>query len=215
VGITVGDGVVTVTLRARADTEREAQRILDRHVQEVRDRFGDVVYGSGGETLAAALARVMGEHGVTVGVAESLTGGLIGHMLVEVPGISSFFLADVVAYSNEAKENLLGVPHETLVAHGAVSEPVARAMAEGARRAAGSDLGISTTGIAGPTGGTEEKPVGLVYVGVALEGSTAVTKLNVRGDRARVKDRTAKYALNQARLALQRGLDCMEEERVL
>lgn len=213
VGITVAEGVVTVSLRARGRTREEAQELLDRHVALVRSRFGDVVYGCGGESLAGALAREMALRDVTVGIAESLTGGLIGDMLVREPGISRFFLADVVAYSNDAKEDLLGVPHEVLLAHGAVSEPTARAMAEGACRCCGSRLGISTTGIAGPTGGTPEKPVGLVYVGICLDGETHVVRVNAVGGRDRIRDRTAKYALALARLALIHGVDSLARER--
>jgi len=212
-GITVRDGGITVSLRARAETEDEAEDILRRHVDIVRRRFGDAVFGLGDTTLAAALSHELERGNVTISVAESVTGGLIGDMLVDVPRISRFFLAGVVAYSNEAKERQLGVSHQDLVAHGAVSPEVALAMARGVCRLTGSRLGISTTGIAGPSGGTAEKPVGLVYVAVRLDDRAAVTRLNVRGERRRVKDRAARYALNMARLALIRGFDSIESER--
>ena len=205
-GITVRDGVITVSIRARAITEQEAEDLLRRDVQMVEERFGDLVFGRGTDALADAVSRELERTDSSIAVAESLTGGLIGHMLVDVPGISRFFLADVVAYSNEAKISQLGVPREHIVEHGAVSPQVARDMAMGTCRAAGADLGLSTTGIAGPTGGTDEKPVGLVYVGLCLNGETAVRELKLRGDRWRIKDRSAKYALNFARLALKNGL---------
>lgn len=213
VRITVREGVITVSLTARGGDERQVEELLSRHVALVRERFGDVAFGCGRTTLAAALSDELARRQVTVSVAESVTGGLIGHMLVEVPGISRFFLADVVAYGNEAKERQLGVAAADIAAHGAVSPQVALAMARGVCRATGSRMGISTTGIAGPTGATAEKPVGLVYVAVALDGETAVARLDVRGDRARVRDRSARYALNMARLALLRGVNSLEPGR--
>lgn len=206
VGITVRDGIITVSLRAGAEGEQEARELVRRDVEMVEDRFGDLVFGRGRTSLAGAVSDQLERAGRTIAVAESITGGLIGHMLVDIPGISRFFLADVVAYSNEAKVRQLGVPRDHIVQHGAVSSRVAEDMAVGICRATGADLGLSTTGIAGPTGGTEEKPVGLVYVGLCLDGQTAVRKLNLRGDRWRIKDRAAKYALNLTRLALKNGL---------
>ncbi|MFO7958484.1 MAG: competence/damage-inducible protein A [Candidatus Brocadiia bacterium] len=207
VGITVSDGVITVSVRGRAESQEEADRLVERDLEELRERFGDLVYGTGQTTLAGALSKELERTGRTVAVAESITGGLIGNMLVDVPGISRFFLLDVVAYSNEAKVSQLGVPPEVIEREGAVSEPVAEAMARGACRAGEADLGISTTGIAGPTGGTPQKPVGLVYVGLCLDGRALARKLNLRGDRWRIKDRAARHALNMARLALTKGMN--------
>ncbi len=206
VGLTVRDGVITVHIAARAESAEEAEGLAERDARAVEERFGELAFGRGEATLASALAEELERAGATVGVAESVTGGLIGHMLVDVPGISRFFLADVVAYGNEAKVDLLGVPRELIAEHGAVSPQVAEAMAHGARRAAGSDLAVSTTGIAGPTGGSAEKPVGLVYVGLCLGGRARVARLELRGERRRVKDRAARHALNFCRLALGRGL---------
>jgi len=202
VGITVSDGIITVSVRGCADSRGEADRLVERDLDVLRERFGDLVFGTGDTTLAGALSRELERTDKTVAVAESITGGLIGDMLVDVPGISRSFLLDVVAYCDEAKVRQLGVPRGAIEREGAVSAPVAEAMAIGACRAADADLGISTTGIAGPTGGTPQKPVGLVYVGLCLDGRTRVRKLNLRGDRRRIKDRAAKHALNMARLAL-------------
>jgi PncC family amidohydrolase len=131
----------------------------------------------------------------TIATAESCSGGLIAHRLTNVAGASDYFLGGVVAYSNEAKVAFLGVTPEALASHGAVSEPVARQMAEGARAHFKADFGIGVTGIAGPSGGTAEKPVGLVYIAVAGVGGTRVTRNVFPGDRVSVKAQTAGKAL--------------------
>lgn len=210
VGITVRDGVISVSLCARGSDEDETERLIQRDLGLLEQRFGDLVFGRGDATMAAAVSEQLALKGLTIGVAESVTGGLIGHMLVNVPGISRFFLADVVAYGNEAKVRQLGVPREQIEAYGAVSARVAGSMAAGVCTAVGCDLGLSTTGIAGPSGATPQKPVGLVYIGVCLEGRVKVATLNLRGDRRQVKDRAAKHALNVARLALMKGLDSLD-----
>jgi len=215
VGMTVKDGVVSVSVLAQAREEREAERLLAQDVAVLKDRFGDFLFGIGNATLASALSDLLEQRGLTIGVAESVTGGLIGHMLVDVPGISRFFLGDVVAYSNEAKVRQLGVPLEQLEEHGAVSPEVAESMARGICAAVGSDLGVSTTGIAGPTGGSKEKPVGLVYVAVCLRGAVKVARLNIRGNRWQVKDRAAKHALNLARLSVLKGVESLEPDRTM
>jgi nicotinamide-nucleotide amidase len=207
VGITVKDGIVTVSLRARCASQSEADNLVARDAAVVRERFGERAFGTGDATMPSVLSDMLEEQGATVATAESLTGGLIAHMLVGIPGISRFLMGGIVAYSNRAKTRQLGVPEEMIREHGAVSPAVAEAMARGACAAFGADLGISTTGIAGPSGGTPEKPVGLVYVGVCLHGRTHVRELNMRGDRERIKDRSALYALNDARLALLGVLD--------
>ena len=134
--------------------------------------------------------------GVSLATAESCSGGLIAHRITNVPGSSAYFLGGVVSYSNEAKESLLGVAHDILVAHGAVSEPVARAMAEGARRVFGSDYAVGVTGIAGPDGGRPDKPVGLVYIAVAAPHGTIVMRNQFDGPRESVKEKAADLALS-------------------
>ncbi len=138
-------------------------------------------------TLEEEVGRLLTQRGETLAIAESLTGGLVTSRITDVPGSSAYLVEGVVAYANEAKEARLGVQEATLIAHGAVSEPVAREMAEGIRKRAGTTWGISTTGIAGPTGDTEEKPLGLVYVAVAGPGGTAVRRKVFPGDRLEVK----------------------------
>ena len=209
VGITVGDAGITVSMRALAPTPELAAELVRRDVEVLRERFGDLIYASGGTSPAQALSAELERTGTSIAVAESLTGGLVGKLLVDVPGISRFFLGGVIAYGNEAKVSQLGVPAGLLREHGAVSPQVAEGMARGVCAALGADLGVSTTGVAGPTGGTPDKPVGLVYVGVCLKGRAAVHRLEMRGDRTRIRDRSAKYALNMARLALLRGVEAL------
>jgi len=173
----------------------------------VRERLGDAIFGMGATTLEGAVAQLLERHHVTLAVAESCTGGLISHLLTNVPGISRFLLEDLVTYSNAAKTELLGVPVEMIQSAGAVSEQVAGAMAEGVRRRAKAAIGLATTGIAGPTGGSDEKPVGLVYVALATEAGTRVERLQLVGGRELIKDRAAKSALNLLRLHLMKEGD--------
>ncbi|MCK4375739.1 MAG: competence/damage-inducible protein A [Candidatus Brocadiae bacterium] len=215
VGITVRGGVISVSVCARSTDSDEADRLLRQDLDLLAERFGELAFGRGEATLATAVSELLRARGATIGVAESVTGGLIGHMLVDVPGISRFLLADVVAYGDRAKVEQLGVPAELIQAHGAVSPQVAESMARGICSVAGSDLGLSTTGIAGPTGGSEQKPVGLLYVGVCLDGAARVARLNLRGERRQIKDRAAKHALNMARLALLKGVDLLEPDRTI
>jgi len=202
IGLRVSGGVISVKLTATGASRHEARRLLGPAVAEVRRRLGDAVFGEGDETLELAVARQLERHAATLAVAESCTGGLVGHMLTNVPGISRFLLEDLVTYSNAAKAELLGVPAETIESAGAASEQVAAAMAEGVRRRAKAHVGLSTTGIAGPTGGTDAKPVGLVFVGLAAEGGAKVQRLQLVGDRQVIKSRAARHALNYLRLHL-------------
>ena len=141
------------------------------------------------------LGDLLSRKGQTIAVAESCTGGLVAHRLTNVSGSSAYYLGGFVAYANEAKEALLGVRHETLLKHGAVSEQTALEMARGARRRIGAEIGVSVTGIAGPTGGTPEKPVGLVYIGLAPEGVDLWEKHTWEGNRSENKDLSAEAAL--------------------
>ena len=137
----------------------------------------------------------MKKMGLTLSLAESCTGGLIAHRITNIPGSSNYFLGGVVAYSNEAKEKILGVPNEILVRYGAVSEETARAMAEGTRRLLASDIALAVTGIAGPTGGTPEKPAGLVYIALAAEEEVRCGRYIWHGDRLQNKAKSAEAAL--------------------
>lgn len=147
------------------------------------------------EDLAKSVGELLMKMGLTLSLAESCTGGLIAHRITNISGSSNYFLGGVVAYSNKAKEKILGVPHEILVQYGAVSEESARAMAEGARRLFMSDLALAVTGIAGPTGGTPEKPVGLAYIALAAEEEVRCERHIWNGDRLQNKAQSAKVTL--------------------
>jgi nicotinamide-nucleotide amidase len=195
IGTRVRYGTILVRATARCATRDESERLLDETSVVVRDRLGDAICGEGDHSLAYFAARAAIERGVKIAVAESCTGGLVSSQLVSVPGVSEVLVEAVVAYANEAKTRALGVDEALLREHGAVSPEVARAMADGVRRNAGADVAVSTTGIAGPTGGSLEKPVGLVYVGVSTaHGSEAVEK-RLRGSREVVMQRSAEAAL--------------------
>ncbi len=187
----------------RAASAEEADARLEEACREIRAHLGDVVYGEGDETMAAAVGRLLIEHGATIATAESCTGGLVAEKLTEIAGSSAYVMGGVVAYANEIKTALLGVSEAVLKKHGAVSEPVAIAMAEGVRERFGTDFGVSTTGISGPDGGTEEKPVGTVCVALARKGAaTHVERFVFPLDRIRHRTLTAQVALDWVRRSL-------------
>jgi nicotinamide-nucleotide amidase len=180
---------------ARADAlETEALRI-----------FGEAAWGRGKEELPALVVQRLAARGQRLALGESCTGGLLAQLVTSVPGSSAVFGLGAVAYANEAKARLLSVDPALIAAHGAVSEPVARAMAEGARRAGGADWGVGITGIAGPDGGTPEKPVGTVHLALAGPGGTTAVARAYRGDRERIRRAAAFEALDLLRRALSRA----------
>jgi len=187
---------------ARAATVAEAEEQLARVCATIRERLGPLVYAEGDETLEAVVGALLRERGASVALAESCTGGLVAERLSDVPGASAWFRGGVVAYANEAKQALLGVPAGLLARHGAVSEPVARAMAEGARERFGADLALATTGISGPTGGSAEKPVGLVHLALADAAGTHADHFVFPLDRTRHRQLTAQVALDWIRRRL-------------
>ena len=194
---------------ARGATVEEAEARLDDLCGQIRERLGALVYGEGDEqSLEAVVVGLLRARGLTVATAESCTGGMIGAKLTAVPGSSDCYLGGVVAYANEAKTRDLGVPEALLAEHGAVSEPVARAMARGVRERFGCDLAVSTTGISGPGGGTDEKPVGLVWVGFASAEGDEALDFVFPFDRERHRQVTAQVALDWIRR------DLLGEERV-
>lgn len=190
---------VRVRVTARAKTPGEAEAMLAPVEEEIRRRVGTYLYGYDQDTLETVAGRALRAAGWTLALAESCTGGLIAGRITNVPGSSDYFRGGVVAYSNDAKVALLGVPPDVLAAHGAVSAEVAEAMAIGAKDRLGATLGVSVTGIAGPGGGTAEKPVGLVYIGLARGGWTEVHRLQSAGDRERIRWHTSQAALDLIR----------------
>jgi nicotinamide-nucleotide amidase len=167
--------------------------------QRVRAKVQKYIYGTGEEELEEALGRILTERRLTIAVAESCTGGLVADKITNVSGSSKYFERGVITYSNQSKVELLGVPEGLIKAQGAVSKEVAEAMAAGIRRVARADIGLSTTGIAGPTGGTPEKPVGLVWIGYADKDTTLALKFHFGDNRARTKERAAQAALELVR----------------
>ncbi len=190
---------VRIRLTSPALPRNEGNSLLDRCETAIRQRIGPFIIGSGAVTLEEVVGKLLAEGGLTLAVAESCTGGLIGDRITDVSGSSRYFQADVVAYSNRSKVELLQVPRETIETHGAVSGETALALAEGARAVTGADLGLSTTGIAGPTGGTPEKPVGLVWIGFATGNRVRAFHYRFGTDRRRVKERAAQAALDVVR----------------
>jgi nicotinamide-nucleotide amidase len=198
-------GEVHLRITANASSPEEAEQVIAQMERAVRERLGDYIYGTDETTLEQVVVSLLREHGQTLATAESCTGGLVSHRITEVPGSSEVFVGGVVAYSNMVKEQELGVPHAILEQHGAVSEPTARAMAEGVRQQLGSYWGIGITGIAGPTGGTPEKPVGLVYIALSDPTGTLVERQLFLGDRHTVKWRASQVALTLLRKGILKG----------
>ena len=186
---------VHLRLTARASDRAAAEAMIKPLEDEIRRRLADHIYGADDETLELVVGRMLRRAGRTVAVAESCTGGLIGHRLTNVPGSSDYFVASLATYSNESKISLLGVPAEIIETHGAVSAETARAMAEGVRLASGAAIGLSVTGLAGPTGGSPTKPVGLTYIGLAEADGVVTEEHHLRGERPTIKERAAQAAL--------------------
>lgn len=193
---------VDLRLVCRAADEEEARADIDRLTEAIVGRVGDYIYTIGDQTISEVVGALLTANNKTVATAESCTGGMVAKLLTDVPGSSYYFLGSVVAYANEIKQNVLRVPPELIEANGAVSAPVAEAMATGIRSVIGADYGLSLTGIAGPDGGTPEKPVGLVYIGCAHAGGVVSKKLNLFGTRQRVRERSATQALDLLRKTL-------------
>jgi len=187
---------------ARAASAEQAEATLDRICDAIKQRLGPLVYGEDEQTLDAVVGQMLTERGMTVAVAESCTGGLIAKRITDNPGSSAYFAGGVVAYSNAAKTELLGVPAAVIEEHGAVSDPVVRAMAESVRERFGADIGVATTGISGPDGGTAAKPVGLVHIALAREGATFADSFEFRMDRIRHRLLTSQVALDWVRRTL-------------
>ncbi|MDW8209043.1 MAG: competence/damage-inducible protein A [Chloroherpetonaceae bacterium] len=193
-------GEVHLRVTARADTVEEAERMVRERAALVRQRLGDAIYGENDDPLEKAVVELLRQRGRTVATAESCTGGLVAQRITDVPGSSAVFMGGVVAYSNAAKTDLVAVPAELIARVGAVSPEVAEALAVGAQRRFATTYGVGITGIAGPDGGTPEKPVGLVYIAVAGPEGCHVERASFLGSRQTIRQRAAQSALNLLRL---------------
>jgi len=193
------DGEVTVRITTKSTDEAEALRELACVQKEIAEIVGDALYSDEDKELYQVVGEMLIQKGVTIAFAESCTGGLISSVITDIPGISAVFDRAVVSYSNKAKVENLGVKQETLDKFGAVSMETAVEMAEGIRKVAGTDLGLSVTGIAGPDGGTELKPVGLVYVALASKNGTVCKELRLAGNRRKIRNNTVLNAFDMIR----------------
>jgi nicotinamide-nucleotide amidase len=204
VGITAHDSTISFRITATAPTEEEARLLIEPTAKLIYERFGSLVVGEGSDDVPEAVAADLAAANATLATAESCTGGVVAQMITAIPGVSQSYLGGVVSYANEAKIEFLGVPSALIDNHGAVSPQVAAAMAEGVRTRLGADLGLATTGVAGPSGGTPEKPVGLVYLGLATSKGTQTRRLDIGSDQPRdiIQRRSSKAALNWVRLTL-------------
>lgn len=180
-------GEVHLRLAVKAQNEKEAKEAIDKTSKHIRSEIGEYIYSEDGKNLNEVVAELLIKNKKTISFAESCTGGMAAKMLTDVSGISEVFLESYVTYANESKERILGVSHETIEKTGVVSYDVAREMAEGVRRISSSDIGVGITGIAGPEGGTDKKPVGLVYIAVSTKEKTEVKELRLSGSRDRIR----------------------------
>ena len=195
-------GEVHLRVTARADTAEEAERLIAERAAQVRKVLGDAIYGVNDTPIEGAIVELLRRRGETVSTAESCTGGLVAQRITDIPGSSDVFPGGVVAYSNISKTDLAAVPQETIMQFGAVSREVACLLADGVRSRFNSTYGIGITGIAGPGGGTPEKPVGLVYLAVAGPQECVVEKVNYIGSRSIIRYRASQTVLNMLRMTL-------------
>ncbi len=200
--ILAGAGEIQLQLRCRKDSPAEAETRVAELAEKIEDELGDAIFSRKGETIEQIVSYLLQMRGMTLAVAESCTGGLLAERITSLSGSSRYFLGGAVVYSNELKTQFANVPKAMIDRHGAVSREVAAAMAEGIRKRCLASYGIGITGVAGPSGGTEQKPVGLVYIALAGEEGTQVVERNFPGDRKRIRQFSTQQALEMIRKAL-------------
>lgn len=193
------DGEVTLRITAMCNNDKEGEELITPVIDEIKNRLGDTVYSVDNKSLEEVVGELLIKNNISISFAESCTGGLLSSKITDIPGISSVFAGSMVTYSNDVKARNLGVSEETLKTHGAVSSSTAKEMAVNIRRIMNTRLGLSITGIAGPGGATESKPVGLVYVALADENDVVCRKLNLLGDRNKIRNNTVLNALDMIR----------------
>jgi nicotinamide-nucleotide amidase len=202
INCTAKHGVITLHIIATAKDKGKAQRMVDKDEKLLWRTLGELIYGTEDQTLAGVVGEKLAQQKKTIAVAESCTGGTLAKLLTDIPGASEYFTHGWVTYSNSAKTSELGVPADLIEEYGAVSDQAAHALAEGARKRAGTDFAIGITGIAGPGGGTEQKPIGLVYISVDSSSGCETKRFIIPGDRGSIRHRAAQTALNMLRLKL-------------
>ncbi|HUU15917.1 MAG TPA: competence/damage-inducible protein A [Sedimentisphaerales bacterium] len=195
-------GIITLTITATAKDKDKAHQMAEESEKSLRNKLGELVYGTEEQTLAEVVGEKLARQKMTIAVAESCTGGTLAKLLTDIPGASGYFTHGWITYSNSAKTGELGVPADLIKKYGAVSEQVAQAMAQGARKKARTDWAIGITGIAGPAGGTEQKPAGLVYISVDSDNGCDTKRCLFSGDRRFIRLRAAQTALNMLRMKL-------------
>jgi nicotinamide-nucleotide amidase len=200
--ILAGAGEIQLQLRCRKDSPAEAEARVAELAEKIEDELGDAIFSRKGETIEQIVSYLLQMRGMTLAVAESCTGGLLAERVTSLSGSSRYFLGGAVVYSNALKTQFANVPKTMIDRHGAVSREVAAAMAEGIRKRCVASYGIGITGVAGPSGGTEQKPVGLVYIALAGEEGTQVVERNFPGDRKRIRQFATQQALEMIRRAL-------------
>lgn len=202
IDFTASQGVITLDIVATAEDKTQARKMAEKDEKNIRNKLGEFVYGTDEQTLAEVVGEQLVKRKKTIAVAESCTGGYIAKLLTDIPGASRYFTQGWITYSNSAKISELGVPAHLIEKHGAVSEQVARAMAQGARKRAGTAFAIGVTGIAGPAGGSEQKPAGLVYISVDSDKECETKRFIFSHDRDSIRLRAAQTALNMLRLKM-------------
>ncbi len=202
INCTVDCGVITLTIIATADEQQKAQQLAEKDEKSLRDKLGELIYGTGEQTLSEVVGEKLAQQKKTLAAAESCTGGTLAKLLTDTHGASRYFTCGWVSYSNAAKTVELGVPADLIEKYGAVSEQVAQAMAQCARKKAATDFAIAITGIAGPTGANKQKPVGLVYISVDSDTGCDTQRYIFSGGRDSIRFRAAQTALNMLRLSL-------------
>jgi nicotinamide-nucleotide amidase len=200
--ILAGAGEIQLHLRCRKDSQAEADARVEELAEKIEDELGDSIFSRKGETIEQIVSYLLQMRNMTLAVAESCTGGLLAERITSVGGSSRYFLGGAVVYSNELKTQFANVPKSLIDKHGAVSREVAEAMAEGIRKRCLSSYGVGITGVAGPSGGSEQKPVGLVYIALAGDEGTQVVERNFPGDRTRIRQFSSLQALEMIRRAL-------------
>ena len=200
--ILAGAGEIQLHLRCRKESQSEAEARVEELAEKIEDELGDAIFSRKGETMEQIVSFLLQMRGMTLAVAESCTGGMLAERITSLSGSSRYFLGGAVVYSNELKTQFANVPKALIDQHGAVSREVAASMAEGIRKRCLASYGVGITGVAGPSGGTEQKPVGLVYIALAGEEGTQVVERNFPGDRKRIRQFATQQALEMIRRAL-------------